>query len=85
MSYDEQEELELCGVNYKATRAQANAIMGIVIDTTAWVDYACTNDLLRFGDFSATDPEAVKLVAQHVLNYRAAFKMARKVIEEFLS
>lgn len=82
--FEEPEEFELCGVCYKATRTQANFIMSIVVDTAAWRDYARTNDLLRFGDFSATDPEAAKLVAQHVENYRAAFKVAKKVIEEAL-
>lgn len=84
MNFEEPEDFELCGVAYKATRTQANEIMSIVVDTIDWRNYAQTNDLLRYGEFQATDPEAMKLVAKNIENYRLAFKTAKKVIEQYL-
>lgn len=79
------EEFDLCGVLYKATRQQANEIFSIVVLTGDWQDYATTNDLLRYGDFSATDPVARKLVEQHVANYRKAFKTVKKIVETYFA
>lgn len=79
------EEFELCGVLYKATRQQANDIFASVMLTKEWSDYAVSNDRIRYGEMSATDPEAVKLIEQHVDNYRKAFKAAKKIIDGYLT
>jgi hypothetical protein len=81
--FEEPEDFDLCGVKYKATRTQANEIMAIVIETKEWRDYARTTDRLRYGDFSATDPEAVKMVAEHVENFRAAFREVKRLIDRY--
>jgi hypothetical protein len=84
MTFEDQEEFDLCGVLYKATRQQANEIFDIMIDTQEWLNYTITNERLRYGEFEAISPGAAQLVAQHVENYRKAFKTAKKIIETYL-
>lgn len=82
MSYEDKHTYDLCGVNYEATRDQANKIMLRVMQTKEWEAYAISKELVANGTFSSTDLEAQRIVATLIVSYRNAFKVTLDIVNQ---